>query len=627
MYYPFRKQINKTLLIHEIKDSKKMFFEFFKQVFIIFFKIFLIFVLVSISIFVFNQIKLLIYVKKYYNNDEIINSMSNVLNDFDHIIYSLENIKNSFEPLFGISDIPIIGGVFDELINLLFNVIFLIIKWLLIQILDSLQDGFADALDLLNQPIEPITTEVLNNYKEAQQIFYMLSFKLDVIVTIADAVPMFDFGMGLSDLSNQIWNIGNMVGDKYENVLLPMVETAENMWNSIVMPFTSIFNISLYLIATLTGLTLFVPILTQNQDTLFSLPIYFWLSFMVSIIFIVGILTFQLVVVSGTSNQKKKQKLGKNIIGGIFMTIFSFIFIPILFLSLIFVSAIIIENIFGLSGMYEVSENNSFSKLFVGNSFINGATLFPSGISGNWEIPSYPTGYYEGQTIIVTSTYFDYTFFITFSSIAIIFLFVIMFWLVIKIFNVVQFMILGPITTSFFVKDGGSSFKSWISELLTLFLQLTIMSIQIAILISISRVLSIVLNESVSINPKISIVLVTILIAAMSISMFVFFTKLKNIVFKDRTVKASMSPDDFEGTKVDANVLNKSLEVNSKNISATIKNASKREEKILSKSLDLSQRTSKINDELFKEVKTMKNVQKVNSEFYKELNKNNMEKR
>ncbi len=621
MYYPFKKQLTKTFNLYKIDDLKTKYQTFFKQFFIILFKLFLMLIACVILFYAIYGVRLAFYIRDYLDNDLIISSGQDVIDQLNQMMYEIQNFSLDFNidgGIFG-STYSIIGDFLQLLIEAFLKVILKILIPILNAVLGSLVQNVADALSLLNDPVEPISVDVLNNYLNARLIMYQTALTLDLIASIVDAIPWVDFGSGFSDLALQMWHVGDLIGQKYNDTIVPMVSTAEHMWNSIVMPFTSILNSSLALITSLTGLTLLIPILTHNENTLFHLPIYFWISYITSLIFVVGILSFQLVSVSGSSNQKKKQRMGKNIIGGIMMTVISIIFIPILFLSLIFISGLIIENIFNASNIFAISDANSLSNLFVSNSFINGASLFPPGISGNWLIPDYPTGYYNGQSIIITSTYFDYTFFIIFSTLTIIFLFIIIFWLIIKIFNLIQFMILGPITTSFFIKDGGLSFKSWLGEVLNLFAQLTIMSIQIAILIAISAVLNISLNEQLSLNPKISIFLVTFLIAAMTISMFILFTKLKNILFKDRAVKASISSEDFEGTKVDANVLNKSLEINSKNLSATIKKVSKNEQKIQNKNFALNKQIGKINDELFKEVKSMKDVQKVNSKMYDQI--------
>lgn len=613
-YYPFKKQIQNSFSIptRDVSFIENFVF-FFKQVFWMMVKVLLL-LLVSFILFSIIEIiktEVLLSRLRHLNFDKEYNLIQD---DFNNVFSELQKTLDMLNSISFKGVGP--NNIIDWIINFITNVIVNMI----IQMLSFIQSDIKEAFKLLSEKIDPITIDVKNNFDQAQLIFYICSLKIEALSIGLGFLPFIGGGGdALSHLSDDLWNLGNMVNEKYNDVILPVINNSYNNWNTIVYPFTSILESIFQIIFMFTGLTLFLPIMSGNTDTFLHLPVYFWLSFIISIIFLVIILFSQLLSISASNNQKKKQKIGKNIMGGITITVASFIIIPLFYIVLTTISIIIIESVLSISVFSSGITTNDVSKeignLLTSLSYQNGATMMPPDWSGGMrDIPIGPYGYYlmpdSGglATIIITKEYFNYTMFIIGLTLVLVSTGFLACLIIAKTFNLLSIMILGPIVNAFFIKDGGLAFRSWVSSVGRIFFEIIIIVLQLCLILASLGTISYLLNDFISHNNITAFLLLVLIYITMIISIFIMFTNIKKIFFKEKgIVNATLNQSDLEGLKVDSMIKNKSLEISSKNLTKVLNknsmNLMKRNELNLSKS---NKNAFLMNREMNKNINNMK---------------------
>ncbi len=542
MYYPFKKQINKVYNINKNLNVSDIFKIFVKQTFIILFKIIGLILIIFFMISFFRFIKIEIMYSKISVNEIVIRA--NVLLDtFNYWIFNLNELSSSIE-----------RGIVSDIFNLILN------------ILTSSSSDLNNAINaLVNAPSEPITSETLSNYLYAANTFYILSFEFTMYSLIFGSLPFgLDFEIAFEGIAKELFTLGDMVIDKYNTTIIPLIDETNNLWMSLVYPLTSIINTSLMLLTSFTGVAFMMPILIGNQGTSMGLPTYFWLFFAVSLLLMILFAIINLVKISSNSDKGERNKTIKNFTFGFVLTITSFIVIPIIFGSIIIFFALIIESLFGVSLLADANlTTNSISLMLVSNS-VKGNAQFLGDLS-------HPYAYMDGEIILLTKTYFDYTMFSVFAIITFICLFILSVIVLVNIFSILQYLIIGPIVSLMYMRDGIIVFSNWFRNLIKLFFVFTIIVLQILLMVELANVFNTSLNDVVSYS-KLSLMMLFVLLFVSSIvSIFVFSRSISNIFFKDYKVKAEIKKGDMDGVKVDANVKNNTLKVSDDNLSRTLK--------------------------------------------------------
>ncbi len=606
MYYPFKKQINETYNIFNSNEGNKYSpsLTLLKNAFIIFVKITLLMILIFLSYSIINIIKYSIIVSKYNHASkqleaqfsyvfQILDSYTslsklNIQNDLNDILNYLNQLPDLNE--LNIDDYGIISSIIQSAIDILINKILVII-------LSLLSNGFQDAFSLLNKPVQPILSDAYQNYADASKIFMDLGIKLDVLSAVVGAIPFIGgAGEGIGELANEMFMLSPIIMNKYNESVVPLINESVNSWNSIVLPISGILDSFVQVIFLLTGFSLFIPILTSSVDSTFGLPIYFWLSFMISIIFMLLILFGQLLSIAKSNGQKERQKLGKNMIGGFTMTIASMIFIPLLFITSSSIIVVLISKTFAVSGYMDM-QSFSLSRTLMNNSMLNGATIVPPGIDiADWDIPSYPYGYLDGTTIILTSTYFAFSTFSVYASLIAASLIVITCLLIYKMLVLLHLLVIAPITNAFFIKDSGLSFRNWYRKTLSIFSEILLIAVQFCLLLIFSDNINYILNDILSYNKYITLTLLLSITISLTISLLTMHTSIKDIFTSRKSVDARIDKNDLSGAQIDSHISNRELNVSDKKLNKVIKEVNAKEMKFREKQI----KNENIN---FKEIK------------------------
>lgn len=462
--------------------------------------------------------------------------------------------------------------------------------------------------------IDPITANTVNDLNRTIRELNMISRScLIAAEAFADgsAIPGVDL-TGVADwfltISKEANEWALYLTDYLNNTVMPLISHVENQWSSIVVPLSKLVDSLMWILITFSGLGIFIPLFSGGEGFL-GAPIYFEISFIISLIMMVVIIISQLLNVSSSgTNEKKKKSIGKNIFGGLFMTLGSLIFIPLLFIMFSYLTITIVYVIFDSLGMDTEHINNiteNFSYIIYSNSFKGGAATY-SFLQDSSVIEVGPYGYYRGDLILLTPSYFDYTLFAIISSLFIIFEIVIVVLIIIKFLQLLQLMIIGPITNAFFIKDGGVSFNSWFSQTSATFFELIVIGLQIAIFVIIAYTINFNYNSELSNNNYLFLIMIVVLFAGLTITSMLSFLSIRKIFFKDNNVKAKLDSRDLKGLEVDSNIKNKSLEIESK----TLSNSLKKSNELAMKNMSLSKSSMKID----------KNMEKLNSDLLRTIN-------
>ncbi len=543
MKYPFNKQINKVYNLEQYSNLATKIRVFSIQALIIFFKV-LLTIIIGLAILYFIQSLQIKILYKNLNDQNLSAYYSNVKNQ----ILEIQNNWNA---------------MYEEIVTT--GIMSSIVSWLN-SFLNSTFNSVIEALNvLISTPTEPITSGTIGSYLSAADTFYSLGVTCDIAALALSAIPFgIDFETPLSIISEELFTLGDFVLNKYNTTILPIIEKTNSQWQSTVLPLTTTINSCIVLTSSFISVTFFLPILIGNESGLFGLPIYFWLAFAVSIILTFIMLFYSLVKISSTSSQGEKNKGAKNFVFGLMLTLLSFIIIPIIFAVVMTFFILIIESIFSVSMLNGSSlSSQSISELFVSNSVKNGAIFL-----GDF---NHPYGYLDGNIILLTNNYFDYTFFTIFSIVVIILLFVLMIIIIIKVFTMIHYLLIGPIVMVMYMRDGMIMFSTWSRNVVKLFFEIMIITLQLVLMLELCNLFNSTINEILSYNPESMIIMFTILFASTIIGIFVFSTNITNLFFKDNRVKAELEKNSFDDVKIDTNITNKNLKVRDEGLSKTVR--------------------------------------------------------
>lgn len=238
MYYPFKKQINETYNIFNSNGVNKYspLLTLIKNAFIIFIKIALIILLLFLSYAIINIIKYQIIVSEYNKASKkleaefsnvflILGSYTslvkqNIQDDLNNIIVSLNQLPKLNE--IDIDDYGIISNIIQSAMNFIINN-------LMMYILSILSNGFEDAYELLNKPIQPILSDAYQNYSDASNIFIHLAVQLDGIAMALGGIPFVGgVAEGVGELSSEIFSLSPLIMNKYNDNVVPLINSSVN---------------------------------------------------------------------------------------------------------------------------------------------------------------------------------------------------------------------------------------------------------------------------------------------------------------------------------------------------------------------------------------------------------------